>query len=154
MNTVIRLPLNEIQSALYNYLSAKGAPVHDNLSSLSPQTFPRVEFGEQTGEAVSTKVESQHSLAFLLHVYSKKKGKKELNDYMSAISTLIFIGLQTKEIVLENNFELLDIGVDYYESFLVEDEDADFDSYHGVIRVAALVQDLGAKTLDLPWKIK
>lgn len=152
MNKVVRLPLNALQSAIYNYFASQGAPIYDNLAEIGPHEFPRIEIGEQTGEATSTKSEIQHELTFLLHVYSKKRGKKELNDFMNAISTLIYIGGVNEEIRLMDGFELLDIGVDYYESFLVEDNDANFDSYHGIIRVTALVQDVGAEKFELPWK--
>lgn len=148
MKTIIRIPLNEMQKAIYELLSSRGAPVFDNLADLD--VFPRIEIGEQNGDADGTKVEYGHKIEMLLHVYSRSEGKKELNDYMNATSALI--GSTSPESVeLENSFKLLEWGVTYYESFLVEDEDADFAGYHGILKITALIQEFGGAQVSLPW---
>lgn len=143
-----RTPLLELQTAIYTLLKSYGAPVVDNPAQLPEGTH--INIGEYTGRPESSKDRFIQDVTLNLHVYSTQRAKKEVNDYLNAITTILEAAMPED---IGNGFKLKGGFVGFYEVFELGGEDGDFAFNHGVLRYHAKVQDVGngGKRIPAPW---
>jgi hypothetical protein len=140
--------LLELQTTVYNLLKSYAAPVADNPAKLPEGTY--INIGEYTGRPESSKDMFIHEVTLTLHVYSIERAKKEVADYLNALTAILECALPED---LGNGFHLLNGSVGFYEVFALADEEESFLCNHGVLRYHAKIQDTGggAEQKAVPW---
>ena len=130
-----RIPMAALQTALYNILIANQAtPVYDNVPRNAAADY--ITFGSYTWKANGAKSVAIGDATLNVHIYSSQKGKKVVNQIADAVSSIV------SSVALDlsaDGFRVLSQWVDMIEAF----PDEELDGYHGVITVAAKIQDMG-----------
>ena len=144
-----RTPLLELQTTVYNLLKSYAAPVVDNPAQLPAGTY--INIGEYTGRPEGSKDMFIQEVTLTLHVYSMERAKKEVADYLNALTAILEYALPED---LGNGFHLLSGYVGFYEVFALADEEDSFLCNHGVLRFHAKIQDTGSgsEQKTVPWE--
>ena len=79
------LPMNEIQRALYQALTAALAPVPIVDRAGPNQSFPYITIGELYGNETDTLGEQSQDFEFTAHVWSRQKGMAECQALMEKV---------------------------------------------------------------------
>jgi hypothetical protein len=143
-----RTPLLELQTAVFNLLKDYAAPVMDNPARLPEGTY--INIGEYTGRPESSKDAFIQDVTLTLHVYSNQRAKKEVADYLNALTAILECAMPED---LGEGFRLLHGFVGFYEVFALADEEENFLCNHGVLRYHAKIQDTGngQQQKAVPW---
>lgn len=130
-----RIPMDALQTALFNVLSANQAtPVYDNVPRNAAADF--ITFGSYTWKSTGAKAVAIGDATLNVHIYSSQKGKKIVNQIANVVASII----SSIELDLSaDSFRVLSQWVDMIEAF----PDEELNGYHGVITFAAKIQDMG-----------
>lgn len=130
-----RIPMDPLQTALYAALKAnQSTPVYDNVPHSAAADY--ITFGSYTWKANGAKSVSIGDATLNVHIYSAHKGKKVVNQIANEVASIV------SSVVLDLSaagFRVLSQWVDMIEAFPDEEQNG----YHGVITVAAKIQDMG-----------
>lgn len=130
-----RIPMDALQTAMYNILTAnQSTPVYDNVPRSAAADY--ITFGSYTWKTNGSKAIAIGDATLNVHIYSSKKGKKIVNQIANEVASIV----SAVELDLSAaGFRVMSQGVDMIEAF----PDDESDGYHGVITVAAKIQDMG-----------
>jgi len=120
----------EVQKAIYDKLTdTLLTPVYDDV----PQngSFPYIVIGEDTSLSWDTDDSKGTESTLTLHVWSRKRGRKETKDIMQDV----YEQLHRASLTLSAG-EVITIDFEFGETFL----DSDGESRHGVMRFRALTE--------------
>jgi hypothetical protein len=114
--------IEELQIAIYNQLKAQELNVY---STVLPKeySFPMVKMGEEYLTNQSTKNKTHWEIYHVLHTFSLRKSKKEINEYNQKV-----IQALREPFELTNGFYVSKSQLDYMQTLREED------TFHGVLR--------------------
>ena len=128
--TTFESPLQKaIYTALSGNVTINGSPgdvvpVYDHIGPTEKATFPRIQFGEVLANPWDDKTAYGEEIFVTLDIWSRERGKKQTQDIMSAIHTL----LQNQDLSLDVG----DLVILRLESPTRILNDPDGLTYHGV----------------------
>ena len=87
---ISRIPFNAVQQNVYQLLSAgQTVPTYDSAPT-GPEHMPYIVLGEFHGSPVNeNKTTVYHTVSQQIHVWTKGKGKKEVNDILDDVVHLL-----------------------------------------------------------------
>ena len=145
-----RSPLLEFQVAIYQHFKKYNAPIFEDLASIPGDQFPRIVIGEFAGKAMGSKASYTQEVTLTLHLYSTCPGKEEINKVLDSAIRCVNEPLPE----MGGGFYLLNLGVDEYEVFSLEDEDGNFAVYHGTLTIKATIHVFVLSYVVIEWEVK
>lgn len=91
--------------------------------------FPYIVLGQDTSKAWNSKTNLGSDIVFVLHIFTRDKGRRELKNIMNNVHEI----LTKEEICLESHF-LIQLYPEFMQSYIESDQM----TCHGVIRLHAL----------------
>ena len=133
---ISRIPFNAVQQNVYTLLSnGQTTPVYDTVPTGAEQ-MPYVVLGEFQGSPViDNKTTIYHTVSQQVHVWTRSKGKKEVNEILDDI-----VHLLTKySLTLEGYTQIGTAAIAQYQAYqeLYADKTS---AYHGVLSVEWVLQ--------------
>lgn len=133
---ISRIPFNAVQQNVYMLLSnGQTTPVYDTVPTGAEQ-MPYIVLGEFHGSPVNeNKTTIYHTVGQQVHVWTRAKGKKEVNEILDDI-----VHLLTKySLTLEGYTQIGTAAIAQYQAYqeLYADKTS---AYHGVLSVEWVLQ--------------
>lgn len=133
---ISRIPFNAVQQNVYQLLSAgQTVPTYDSVPT-GPEHMPYIVLGEFHGSPVNeNKTTVYHAVSQQIHVWTKGKGKKEVNDILDDV-----VHLLTKyDLNLNGYTQIGTATISQYQAYqeLYADKTS---AYHGVLSVEWVLQ--------------
>jgi len=129
-----RIPLDDLQKALYELLSSKqSTAVYDDVPE--DASFPCITFGSFTAKQNGSKDTDINDVTLQIDIWSEYQGKAEINGIVNDVCMVLsncYIDLSA------SNFKTLRQSCDFVEVF-----PEDSGGYHGVITFSAKIQTTG-----------
>ena len=132
---------SDFQGAVFRALNAEplltaivGTRIFDDTpheAETAATTLPRVTLGDQSGSEAGSDSHDASEISITLHAWSRKPGRKECLDILSAIIKALH---KKEHAVSEGVLVYL-----YYENHETQ-KDPDGETYHGIIRLSGLMQ--------------